>query len=129
MVDKIDSTRALLLWNKACDTKWNKAPVWIHGDFASGNLLVKDGRLSGVIDFGGMAVGDPACDLVIAWTLLDKKSRKYFIDSIGFDHDTLLRAKAWALWKATYELCNLDQNSDLAHKHQKIINDVLEDII
>ena len=55
----IDENKASTLWEKACKTQWNKAPVWIHGDFSSGNILIKDGHLSGVIDFGGMAVGDP----------------------------------------------------------------------
>jgi aminoglycoside phosphotransferase (APT) family kinase protein len=69
----INSKAALFLWEQAIQSKCDKAPVWVHGDFASGNLLIKDGKLAGVIDFGCMAVGDPACDLVISWTLLREK--------------------------------------------------------
>ncbi len=102
----IDYTRALDLWEKACLTQWNKPPVWIHGDFSIGNLLVHDGKLSAVIDFGGVAVGDPACDLVIAWTYLSGRARDIFMQErnlgMDLDADTWLRARAWALWKATY---------------------------
>lgn len=117
----IDVTRALLLWGQACATKWNKTPAWIHGDFAIGNTLMGGGRLSAVIDFGGAAVGDPACDLVIAWIYLSGKAREIFISEMDMDTDTLLRARAWALWNATFELCQIaDKNSSEA-KTQKII--------
>lgn len=112
LADVIDTNQALSLWDKACATEWNKTPVWIHGDFAIGNMLLLDGKLSAVIDFGGAAVGDPACDLVIAWTYLAGKAREIFITEIDLDQDTWLRAKAWALWKATFELCQIaDKNS------------------
>ncbi|WP_162902401.1 aminoglycoside phosphotransferase family protein, partial [Facilibium subflavum] len=79
LANVIDSKAAIALWEKACATSWQEKPVWIHGDFAAGNILIKDNQLSGVIDFGGMAVGDPACDLVIAWTYLTDKAREIFI--------------------------------------------------
>ena len=66
------------VWRQALSTVWRNDPVWIHGDFSSGNILVKDGKLAGVIDFGCMGVGDPACDLVIAWTFLTGENRKIF---------------------------------------------------
>lgn len=122
----IDIHKATHLWEKACKTHWSKKPVWIHGDVAIGNLLIKDGRLSAVIDFGGIALGDPACDLVIAWTFLHGKARDIFIHKMVFDEDTWLRAKAWALWKATYELCQIaDHNTPESEIHKKIIEDVL----
>jgi aminoglycoside phosphotransferase (APT) family kinase protein len=58
----------LRAWEEAMSTTWDRDPVWLHGDVAVGNLLVRDGRLSGVIDFGSSGVGDPACDTVIART-------------------------------------------------------------
>lgn len=122
----IDANQALKLWNRACETKWNKPPVWIHGDVAIGNILMDDGKLSAVIDFGGAAVGDPACDLVIAWTYFSGKSRQIFMDEMNMDPDTWLRARAWALWKATYELCQIvDKNSSAAQIQKKIIEDVM----
>lgn len=105
LADVIDVSKALELWVKACDTKWNKLPVWIHGDFAIGNMLMQSGKLSAIIDFGGVAIGDPACDLVIAWTFFKYEAREIFMREMNLDNDTWLRAKAWALWKATYELC------------------------
>lgn len=88
------------IWTTALATKWEKKPVWVHGDIAVGNLLVNDGHLSGVIDFGILGTGDPACDLVMAWTFFDSKSRKAFKEEMGLDDTTWQRGKAWALWKA-----------------------------
>jgi aminoglycoside phosphotransferase (APT) family kinase protein len=124
----IDCDAATALWEKAISSKWSNDPVWIHGDFASGNILVKDGRLAAVIDFGGTGVGDPACDLVIAWTFLKDESRKIFKERIGLDADTWARARGWALWKATYELVQIeDKNSAVAMKQRELINDILTD--
>ena len=126
LADIIDSNSALELWEKACGTKWNKVPIWIHGDIAVGNILIQDNKLSGVIDFGGTAMGDPACDLVIAWTYLSGKARDIFVAEMGLDGDTWLRARAWVLWKATFELCNIaDKNSPEALFQKKIISEVL----
>lgn len=118
--------QALDLWEKACATQWQGLPVWIHGDFAIGNMLLESKRLSAVIDFGGAAMGDPACDLVIAWTYFSGKARAIFMKEMGLDSDTWLRARAWALWKATFELCALETLDEPEAKLQKrIIDDVL----
>lgn len=125
----IDNNNALDLWKKACATKWNKQPVWIHGDFAIGNMLIDNGKLSAVIDFGGTAVGDPACDLVIASTYLSEESRKVFIREMDLDEDTWLRARAWALWKATYELCQIeDKNSFEGVLQKRNISNILNEV-
>ncbi|MBP9694650.1 MAG: aminoglycoside phosphotransferase family protein [Alphaproteobacteria bacterium] len=127
LAEIIDAGKALALWDKACATKWDKKPVWIHGDFAIGNILVDRGKLSAVIDFGGAAVGDPACDLVIAWTYLSGKAREIFISKMDMDTDTWIRARAWALWKATFELCQIaDKNSSEAEVQKQIIDEVME---
>lgn len=122
----IDASQAMDLWEHACDTKWNKLPVWVHGDMAVGNILIRDGKLSAIIDFGGMALGDPACDLVIAWTFFKEKAREIFFNEMALDNDTWLRAKAWAIWKESFELCQIeDKKSPEALMHKKIIEDVL----
>jgi len=124
----IDADKAMNLWERACKTRWDKPPVWIHGDFAIGNMLLQDGRLSAIIDFGGMALGDPACDLVIAWTFLKEKAREIFIKEIALDEDTWLRARGWALWKATFELCQIeDKNSRTSRLQKTIILNTLEE--
>lgn len=126
LVKIIDFTKASNLWDSACNTKWRNNPVWVHGDFAIGNMLMQNGKLSAIIDFGGIAVGDPACDLVIAWTFLNGEARDVFIEEMALDEDCWLRAKAWALWKATFELCQIkDKNSLEALVHRQIIDDVL----
>lgn len=123
----IDSDKAMDLWIRALNTKWKKDPVWMHGDFAIGNILMKNGKLSAIIDFGGMGMGDPACDLVIAWVFLSGKSRDIFINEMNLDEDTWERAKAWALWKATFVLCELDnKNSDEAIEQRRIIEEALK---
>jgi aminoglycoside phosphotransferase (APT) family kinase protein len=89
-------------------------------------MLIKDNKLSGVIDFGGTAMGDPACDLVIAWTYLSSRARDVFVTKMCLDNDTWLRARAWVLWKATFELCNIaDKNSPEALFQKKIIDEVI----
>jgi len=121
----IDSERSIDLWKRACKTRWNKKPVWVHGDIAIGNILVKDGKFSAVIDFSGISVGDPACDLVIAWTFFKRKAREVFIKEMNLDEDAWLRAKAWALWKATFELCEPDQASEKILANKKLIEELL----
>jgi aminoglycoside phosphotransferase (APT) family kinase protein len=121
----IDTSKAIDLWEQACRTVWNNPPVWIHGDFAADNILIKDNSLSAVIDFGGMGLGDPACDFVIAWTFFRGRPRENFIKEISLDQDTWLRAKAWALWKATFELCQItEENNPNAFIQKKIIEEV-----
>ena len=74
--------------------------MWVHGDVAPSNLLVMNGRLTAVIDFGCAAVGDPACDLVMAWTFFSDESSAAFRRSLALDEATWARARGWALWKA-----------------------------
>lgn len=102
---EINVNKCRLIWEQARLSKWENEAVWVHGDIAPGNLLVQNRRLSGVIDFGILGTGDPACDLSIAWTFFDNSSREIFMESMNLDKETWKRAKAWALWKAliTYE--------------------------
>jgi aminoglycoside phosphotransferase (APT) family kinase protein len=90
----------LRLWNDGLSQPFSGEPVWFHGDIAIGNLLVRDGRLAAVIDFGCAGVGDPACDLAIAWTMLRVDSRSVFREALRPDDGTWARGRAWALWKA-----------------------------
>ena len=76
---------------------WHGPPVWIHGDLQSGNLLAVEGRLSAVIDFGCLGVGDPACDLIIAWNLLTSETRADFRAALAVDDATWARGRGWAL--------------------------------
>lgn len=98
--EKIDVEKANHIWKKALTSRWQHAPAWVHGDISIGNLLMENGGLTAVIDFGGICVGDPACDLVMAWTFFDKTSRQLFQENMRLDSDTWDRARGWALWKA-----------------------------
>ncbi|HET6739773.1 MAG TPA: aminoglycoside phosphotransferase family protein [Kribbella sp.] len=98
--DRIDAGAAQDVWDAALAASWDRPPVWFHGDIASGNLLVRDGRLAAVIDFGTSGVGDPACDLVIAYTFFSGSSRSAFRDAVQQDDAMWARARGWALWKA-----------------------------
>ena len=100
----IDQDAVTSVWDAALKAKWRGRPVWLHGDVSAGNLLVTRGGLSAVIDFGSTGVGDPACDLVIAWTLFSGESREGFRTALPFDPDTWSRARGWALWKALITL-------------------------
>lgn len=95
-----DADRARALWAEATASRWEGPPVWFHGDVAPGNLLTTDGRLSAVIDFGTSGVGDPACDLVPAWTMFEGDARAAFRETVGLDDATWSRARGWALWKS-----------------------------
>ncbi len=124
----IDTDAATAVWEKALSSTWRNNPVWIHGDLSSGNILIKDGKLIGVIDFGCMGIGDPACDLVIAWTLLTNKSRKTFKSHVGLDPETWARARGWALWKALITLASLkDKTSEAALKNKQIIDEIINE--
>jgi aminoglycoside phosphotransferase (APT) family kinase protein len=76
---------------------WSGAPVWIHGDLQAGNLLTVQGHLRAVIDFGCLGVGDPACDLMVAWNLLPVASRGSFRARLNVDDATWARGRGWAL--------------------------------
>ncbi len=98
--DNIKVEAITAIWELALSSTWQRSPVWIHGDIALGNLLVSNGQLSAVIDFGQLAIGDPACDLAITWTLFKGESREAFRNAIKLDNDTWARGCGWALWKA-----------------------------
>lgn len=100
LADRLNAQKALQIWETGIATSWNRSPVWVHGDVSAGNLLIHERELSAVIDFGCLAVGDPACDLAIAWTLFDSPSRDIFRHELAVDEETWQRGRAWALWKA-----------------------------
>jgi aminoglycoside phosphotransferase (APT) family kinase protein len=106
---RVDGAAAGTVWEKALAATAMEPPVWFHGDVAAGNLLVDDaGRLSAVIDFGTSGVGDPACDLVIAWTLFEGPSREIFRLRTALADRAWARAGGWALWKALITLAASD---------------------
>lgn len=123
--EREDATR---VWDEALASVWRHDPVWVHGDFAATNLLVQDGDLTGVIDFGQLAVGDPACDLTIAWALLPASERLIFREAIGLEADTWVRAKGWAVWKAVILVSGIASGPPhLVEDAHRVLLAVLED--
>lgn len=121
------TARAVEVWDAALTAVWDGPARWFHGDVASGNLLVKDGRLAGVLDFGCCGVGDPACDLVIAWTLFSGDSRERFRRTLDQDPAMWARARGWALWKALINLTYADDVDAAARTECTVIDEVLAD--
>ena len=95
-------TQALMdAWETALAAPpWDGPPLWIHGDLLPGNIIARDGRLSAVIDFGCLGVGDPAVDLVAGWALFSGKSREVFRNALNADDATWARGRGWALTAA-----------------------------
>jgi aminoglycoside phosphotransferase (APT) family kinase protein len=124
----LDTDLAAEIWAAAINSTWQGQPVWVHGDYAAGNLLVKQGRLSAVIDFGSSSVGDPACDLTIAWTFLSGAGREAFRAALPLDRGTWARARGWALWKALITLVEyLHTDVQKANAARHVISEVFED--
>ena len=98
----VDTTAALKIWLELRDLKLcDNNHGWIHGDLLRPNLLVFNGKLSAIIDFGRASIGDPALDIIPAWAVLTSKTRALFRSLLGVDDATWLRAKANALYVAT----------------------------
>ena len=127
---RIDADAATAVWEQTLATQWQGPPVWFHGDVAAGNLLVKDGRLTAVIDFGTSGVGDPDCDLAIAWTLFAGESREAFRGLLPLDKATWARGRGWTLWKALIVIAQLPGNNPdpvEIEKSRCVLNEVLAD--
>ena len=120
--DKAYADAITEVWDSALTSTWQYPPVWVHGDIATGNLLLQDGALSAVIDFGQLGIGDPACDLAIAWTLFEGESRDVFRAELQLDRATWARGCGWALWKA---LCSAFPGTDRID--WRVIDEIIKD--
>lgn len=127
LADFLDADTALAVWDAALKSKWTPPPVWVHGDIACGNLLVNEGRLCAVIDFGCSAVGDPACDLAIAWTFFEGKSRRAFRAALPLDGSTWARGRGWAMWKALITLEKISPGERKSSPSYRTLQQVLLD--
>jgi aminoglycoside phosphotransferase (APT) family kinase protein len=126
---KIDTEAVTRVWEVALDSTWRGTPVWLHGDVSAANLLVRRGILSAVIDFGSSGVGDPACDLTIAWTLFSGQSAEAFRAALPVDGATWARGRGWALWKGLITLAAfINTNPTEADQGQRAIDAVLADL-
>jgi len=98
LAGEVDTTAVAEQWGRALATPaWDGPPVWMHGDLMPTNLLLRDGRLAGVVDWGACTTGDPACEALLAWMTLDASSRPAFRALLELDDATWARARGWAL--------------------------------
>jgi aminoglycoside phosphotransferase (APT) family kinase protein len=127
--DAVDANAVRRVFDDALSASWDGEAVWVHGDVAAGNLLLRDGRLAAVIDFGSSAVGDPACDVVIAWTLFSGAARDVFRSGLAVDAATWSRGRGWALWKALITLVGDLERDDAgaAAVNRRVIDRVVAD--
>jgi aminoglycoside phosphotransferase (APT) family kinase protein len=125
----LDCDAATAAWDAALQAPpWEGPPAWIHGDLSSGNLLTLHGRLSAVIDFGCLGVGDPAVELMVAWTLFSGESREAFREALGVDEASWARGRGWALSCALIFIpYYLDTNPAGVREAQRTIDEVLAD--
>ena len=125
----LDTDAATAAWEAALQTsEWDGPPAWIHGDLSPGNLLATQGRLSGVIDWGGLGVGDPACDLIVAWNLLSAGARRVFREALAIDEATWARGRGWALSVSLIQLPYYrDTNPAIVASSRHTIDEVLAD--
>lgn len=125
----IDTEATTAAWDAELQTPaWPGPSVWVHGDLSPGNLLLRGGRLAAVIDFAGVGVGDPACDLIVAWNLLPAETRPVFRAELRVDDATWARGRGWALSVALIQLPYYkDTNPALAANARHVIGEVLAD--
>ncbi|MFL6427782.1 MAG: aminoglycoside phosphotransferase family protein [Acidobacteriaceae bacterium] len=127
---RMDADAAIAMWEAASSASWSGPAVWFHGDVSAGNLLVHHGRLSAVIDFGTCGVGDPACDLSIAWTLFEERGREAFCGRIQADAAMWKRGRGWTLWKALIVCAQLPGTTADPNEIQRswrVLDEVLHD--
>ena len=125
---QIDTDAATAVWEAALAAEWHGSPVWFHGDIRWGNLLVQEGRLSAVIDFGTSGVGDPSDDLAAAWTLFEGESRDTFRAGLPVDEATWARGRGRTLRTALFFLARYLNTDDLkAERNRRLIDNVLAD--
>jgi aminoglycoside phosphotransferase (APT) family kinase protein len=122
----VDTVALTAAWEEALAAPaWNRDPVWIHGDLMPGNLLANEGRLSAVIDFGCLGVGDPAADLAIGWLLFSSESRAMFKQALEVDDATWARGRGWALTGVGALPYYRDTNPPIVARARRLIESVL----
>ncbi len=127
--DRIDADAALRSWEESLSASaWDGEEVWVHGDLLPGNLLVVDGRLSAIIDFGCLNVGDPACDLQPAWNVFAGGSRTRYRAEVEADDASWVRGRGWALYQAVMALPYYwDTNPGMIRQASHALEQVLAD--
>lgn len=130
LASTLDAGRVTDAWEAALRApEWDRRPVWVHGDLDARNLLVVEGRVSAVIDWGGLGVGDPACDVMVAWKVLSQDARALFRAELDVGEATWARGRGWALSQAVVALSyyTLETNPVLVREAGRWLKEVLAD--
>jgi aminoglycoside phosphotransferase (APT) family kinase protein len=125
--DEVDGPAILRIWDQALAAPVHDGPLaWVHGDLHPSNLVVRDGRIVGVLDFGLLGVGDPACDLFLAWSFLDAPGREVFREVSQVDEAAWLRGRGWGIFSAIIALAfYLRTNPTLCAMSRRTLAEVL----
>jgi aminoglycoside phosphotransferase (APT) family kinase protein len=127
---EIDAAAILDIWETALAAPaWSGPGAWLHGDLHPSNLLVREGRLVAVLDFGLMGVGDPAADLFVAWSLLDAPARTVFRRATEADDSMWSRGRGWAVFNAVIALAfYLETNPMLCRMARRTFTELMGDV-
>jgi aminoglycoside phosphotransferase (APT) family kinase protein len=127
-LERVEVPGGLELWDEALDAPgWDRPLVWLHADLDARNVLVREGRLTGVIDWGCLGAGDPALDVMAAWKLVSRAERDRFRELLGVDDATWLRARGWCVSQAVLALdyYSLETNPTLFREAERWLAELL----
>lgn len=121
--ERLPVDRLAAVWERCIAEPYTGGAVWVHGDVAPGNILLRERRFCGLIDFGILGTRDPACDYAMAWTYFSPAERDVFLR--GLDCGAVARARGWALWKAliTYDDSDADFRENARHTVREILKE------
>jgi len=118
---EIESRWARRLWSAALGAEVARSRVWLHGDVHPGNILIRNERLAGIIDWGLCGVGDGACDLLTSWAMFDREPREVFRDALGVTEAEWMRGAGWALSMAVIYLPYAREHGRRSDMSEKMI--------
>ena len=128
IANEVDTTRIAAIWDSVLEARdYDDGPVWAHGDLLATNVLVHDGHLAGVLDFSAAGTGDPACDLMAAWSILAKSGREVFRTDLAVDDAEWDRGRGWAIVQAVMALPYYrDTNPGMVSNSLRMLNALTE---
>jgi aminoglycoside phosphotransferase (APT) family kinase protein len=124
----IDTDAVTAVWDEALAApEWRGPRLWVHGDLDPRNLLVQHGRMSAVIDWGGLGTGDPACDVAAAWKVTPPATRDLFRTELSVDDATWARSRGWTVMQCVNALSyyTLETNAVLVHETRRWLAELL----
>lgn len=123
----VDTKAITAVWDECLAAPvWDKPAVWSHGDLLPGNILVRNGQVNAILDFSSVGIGDPAIDMIPAWSIFTSNTRSIFRAHLGVDDATWMRGRGWALAIAVILIPYYQQsNPELVAVAHRIIQEIL----